>query len=74
MKFQKYLKESQENSIRKKIIEYFTNNKHPDDEQIHKFAEDNKINKHELEDNIYAILSDFLYNGRYNQSKNKESN
>jgi len=49
------------------IIEFFASTENPTDEQIHALAEDNKVNTHTFERNIYEILSSFLYNGRYNE-------
>lgn len=54
-----------EDNIKSKIIAFFKANPNPDDEKIHAFAEEQGINPHELETNIYALLSEKLTNDSY---------
>ncbi len=56
------------NTLESKIINFFTNNSNPSDKQVHKFAENNGINKHKLEEEIYKFLSTFLCGGKYQSS------
>jgi hypothetical protein len=51
-----------EDNIKSKIIAFFKANPNPDDKKIHAFAEEQQINSHELETNIYSLLSERLKN------------
>lgn len=51
-------------AIATNIIDFFKNNEKPEDEAIHKFAEEMKINKHEFEEVIYSLMGAFLANGK----------
>lgn len=57
-----YLVEQDSNTqtLRSKIIKFFKENPYPKDDQVHKFAEENGVDPHELESQIYAILSNKL--------------
>lgn len=73
--FKNYFTE-QENKLddmEEKIIEFFMKNPYPDDNKVHKFAEDSDIDPHKLEKEIYTILSTFLSFGRFNEKGMKES-
>ena len=50
--------------IEEKIFDFFKENPSPKDEQIHKFADDEGIDKHEFEEKVYAILGSFIGEGR----------
>ena len=52
-----------------KIIEWFTANPYPKDDDVHEFAEKIGIDTHKFEGYIYHILSSFLCEGR---SKGKD--
>jgi len=59
----KYSSESRE--LKKKLIEYFSKNTNPkDEEDIHKLAEDLGVNKNRLEEVIYSLLGAFLSGGK----------
>ena len=49
-----------EGVLRKKIVEFFKANPNPDDDQVHQFAAKLKISPHDLETQIYALLSELL--------------
>jgi len=51
-------------SIQEKIIDFFKDNPKPVDEQIHAFAEDEKIEHSEFEEIVYEILGSFLGEGK----------
>jgi len=53
--------------LQKTIIKFFTLKKNPLDSDIHKFAEWLKMDADELENEIYEILSSFLYHGLFNE-------
>ena len=59
-KFKKYLKEEKSEDMQSKVIKFFKDNPNPNDKIVHKFAEDNKIDPHKLEEIIYGLLSTFL--------------
>lgn len=54
--------------IREKLIEFFTNNKYPKDDKVHKLAEDLGMAPDELETEIYALLTDFFAMGKFNEN------
>jgi hypothetical protein len=54
-----------DDSIESKIINFFINNPNPSDDAVHDFAEENSINKHRLEEEIYKLVSAFLSGGKY---------
>ncbi len=54
--------------IREKLIEFFTKNKYPKDDEVHKLAEDLGIPPDELETEIYALLTDFFAMGKFNEN------
>ncbi len=60
-----------ENEIKKSIVLWFMKNPYPNDDAIHKLANEMGIDKHEFEKYIYAVLSSILSEGR---SKGKNSN
>ena len=59
------------NKLKASIIGWFMKNPYPNDEAVHKFANEMGINEHEFENHIYAILSSFLSEGN---SKGKNNN
>lgn len=55
------VEESEQNdNIRNTLIDFFKNNKNPDDSKIHALADKLKMNSHKLETYIYALLSDYI--------------
>lgn len=66
-----YFAEAEENKgdLKNKLIDLFVGEK-PTDNVIHKFAEDNNISPHAIEDIIYEILYDIFHGGR---AKGKDS-
>jgi hypothetical protein len=67
MKLSKYLKEDIEDKGQKvsnKIIEFFSNKKEIDDDDIHSLADKMKIDPHEFEEVIYSLVSAFWTQGR----------
>ncbi len=68
---------SEQTELKKKIIEFFSKNPNPkDEEDIHKLADDLGVNKHKLEEAIYSLLGGFLaggksqdYSGSYDQKE-----
>ncbi len=71
MSFAKYLKEADEEkevtNLQDEIFNFFTNNEDPSDDEVHDFAESLGVDKHDLEGEIYKILSSFLSKGKYNE-------
>ena len=61
MKFKEYLKE--ENNIEEKVLDFFMDVKNPTDKQVHKLADDLGISPHDLEQEIYELLSTFTSGG-----------
>ena len=53
------------------VIEWFTSNPYPSDDDVHKFAESLNIDHDKLEATIYKILSSFLCEGRSKDFKGK---
>lgn len=47
--------------LQNKIIDFFWKNPNPDDSKIHALADELQINPHELETNIYAVLSSLIH-------------
>jgi len=75
MSFQEFLveqevnkKEEENDKIMGAIIEYFSTHEKPNDEEVHKIAEDLGINPHELENKVYSLLTGFLNAGRYKEN------
>lgn len=50
----------QQLGLRKQIVEFFKENSNPDDKQVHELAASLKISPHDLETQIYAVLSALL--------------
>jgi len=61
----KILREQDNMELKEKIIDFFKANPNPPDEQVHEFADSIGVNPHELETNIYEILSTMLKTGRH---------
>ena len=53
-------RKGQGGDIKKKLMEFFKANPYPDDSKVHQLAEQLKMSPHDLETNIYALLSDLL--------------
>jgi len=51
-------------NIRAKILDFFKDNPRPMDDEVHAFAGELGIDKHEFEEQIYAILGDIFAYGR----------
>lgn len=61
MKLSEMLKEAKSGSpIKSKIVQFFRMNPYPDDAKIHKLAEKLELSPHDLETEIYGVLSDLL--------------
>ena len=62
MKISEFLRAGQaaSPSLKEKIKEFFIKNPYPNDNGVHKFAEDLKVSPHDLETEIYSLLSDLL--------------
>jgi len=58
-----------ENSIQEKIIEFFSKNTSPSDDEVHAFAKSENIDEHKFEEIIYSMLGSFFGQGK---SKNFE--
>lgn len=65
MSILKYFAEAEINKedLKNKLVELFIKEK-PSDSVVHKFAEDNSIDSHSLEDIIYEILYDIFHGGK----------
>ena len=70
MKFKDYIKE--EIYIADKILEFFMSVQNPNDKQVHKLAEDLDMSPHDLETEIYELLSTFTYGGFAKEKDFKE--
>lgn len=67
------LEQDSSNNLKDKIIKFFKENPNPSDDQVHKFAEKEGINPHDLESAIYQILTDKLKDEKLtNECKLKE--
>lgn len=58
--------------LRKKLIDFFTKYKDPSDKLVHQFAEKVGMDAHQLEEEIYGILSDFFASGEYYENPETE--
>jgi hypothetical protein len=74
MKLYKYLIE--ENDITSNIIDFFKGNPKPNDENVHKLANDLGIDEHKFEEIIYELLGAFFgagksknFKGEYNKDE-----
>ena len=66
MNFRNFLSEAKlaPEDTRKKIMEFFKENPNPPDEEgVHKFAEELGINTHKFEEYIYSVLGSFFAAG-----------
>ncbi len=61
-------KKEEEDKIMGAIVEYFSTHEKPNDEEIHKMAEELGIEPDELENKIYSFLTDFFNAGRYKEN------
>ena len=50
--------------VRGKIVDFIADNPSPSDDDVHKFADDQGINPHKLEEVIYGILSEIIEKGK----------
>jgi hypothetical protein len=55
---------SEQEELQSQIIKFIIDNPYPKDKKIHKFAEDIDKDHSKIEEEIYAILSDILTNGK----------
>jgi hypothetical protein len=46
--------------MRDKIIEFFKTNPDPDDDKLHSWAEGKGLNVHEVETNIYELVTEYI--------------
>jgi hypothetical protein len=56
-----------------KIMDFFVKNIDPEDDMVHKFAEDLGMDPDDFEGRIYGVLSSFLSFGRFNEEGKKEN-
>jgi hypothetical protein len=66
MKFKKFIIEQK--GLRDNLYEFFAKNPNPPDSMIHTLSDVLGISPHDVEAEIYSILSSFMANGRYNES------
>jgi len=71
MKFTKYITEEVEkmDDLEIQILEWFAENPYPEDKKVHAFAEELKVEDHEFERHIYAILSSIVSEGKSSKGK-----
>ena len=50
----------QPNAMRTRIALFFKAHPYPSDKMVHQFAEDEDIDKHELEEHIYGVVTECL--------------
>lgn len=55
---------AKDDSVEKKIVEFFKTTDKVDDTTVHAFADKLGIDTHEFEEKIYTLLSSFLYGGK----------
>jgi hypothetical protein len=60
MKISMLIRTGGDNDLRTKIREFFRSNPYPSDTQVHQLAEKLEISPHDLETEIYSLLSDLL--------------
>jgi len=58
-KGRKLIKEGNQ-ELQSKIIKFINDNPNPNDDKVHVFAQSNNINPHELENEIYFLLTSLL--------------
>ncbi len=61
----KILSEDNGTDIKDEITKFFLANPNPDDSKVHELADNLGIDPHELESNIYALLSSLLKVGKH---------
>lgn len=61
-------KEEENDKVMGTIIEYFSTHDKPNDEEIHKMAEDLNIEPDKFEEKIYSILTGILNAGKYKEN------
>ena len=59
-------------SHKAEILKLFKETPHPEDSQIHALADSLKTDKHEFEDEIYAMLGDYIANDKTAEVSDKE--
>ena len=62
------LKKKAQTEVRKRLINFFTKHKDPSDKLVHQFAEELGVDAHQLEEEVYGILSDFFASGEYHKN------
>lgn len=50
------------------ILDFFKSHPYPKDEDLHEYAEGMKMEPDEFETEVYALISSFLDEGRYNEN------
>ena len=63
-------KTTDQDNIKEKLIAFFKANPNPDDDKVHAFAEQNGINPHELEEEIYKLVTEHV--GMVKDKKTKD--
>jgi hypothetical protein len=46
--------------LRPRIVEFFKNNPNPGDDVLHKWAEENNLDVHEVETEIYRLVTEYI--------------
>ena len=64
-------KTKDQDDLKEKLIAFFKANPNPDDDKVHAFAEQNGINPHELEEEIYKLVTEHV--GMVNDKKMKDN-
>lgn len=59
----KQVKAATDGELRKKVVEWFRENRNPSDDQVHELAEQLGIDPHEFETVIYSLLTDCVTAG-----------
>ena len=60
MKISEQIRQAGNGALKKKLVEFFKANPNPNDKQVHQLAAQLKVSPHDLETQIYALLSDLL--------------
>jgi hypothetical protein len=69
----KFSEQSDTQTLRKELVDFFVKTPHPTDDMIHALAQEKGMEPSELETEIYAFLGDFLGTGKFVKSGKKES-
>jgi hypothetical protein len=62
-------KKEMSSDVYEKVFSFLENNPFPDDDDLHKYTDKEKINTHSFEEVVYAIASSFIAGGRAKSKK-----